>query len=336
MSDETNQNISKGQRTGVLLINLGTPDAPTPEAVRRYLGEFLSDPLVVTLPRVFWLPLLYGIILPTRSGITALNYQRIWNSESNESPLRYFTRLQADATTNKIAGKNLIIEWAMRYGNPSISEQMKSLKQQGCTDIVTIPLYPQYSTTTTLSVNKAVEAALLELNWQPKLTSVPAFYDEPSYIDALTAVTRRQLSSLDWTPERVVISFHGLPKRTIDAGDPYLEHCTKTARLLRKAMNWDDTFAPMTFQSKFGRAKWLEPTTAESINRLGSSGVKNIAVITPGFVADCIETLEEIDITTREEFLAAGGENFSTIPCLNNDPEMISMLETIIRRETRR
>ncbi len=318
-------------RIGVLLVNLGTPDAPTAPAIRRYLAEFLSDPRIVDLPRILWLPILHGIILPTRSSATARNYKKIWRKEG-DSPLRYFTRAQAEAVA-KTVDDETIVDWAMRYGSPSILERLTVLKEKGCKRILILPLYPQYSATTTASVDDAVQSAVTSLGWKPEIRTREAFYDEPAYIDALAAVTRRKLSALDWTPERVVISFHGLPQRNIEAGDPYFEHCTKTAQLLREAMGWTDDFSPLTFQSKFGRAKWLEPATANTIKALGESGIKNLAVITPGFTADCIETLEEIAITAGEIFRAAGGEKFSAIPCLNHEPEMISLLAILIQRD---
>jgi len=332
MDGAQDNNEQESNRIGVLLVNLGTPDAPTAPAIRRYLAEFLSDPRIVDLPRILWLPILHGIILPARSGATARNYKKIWREEG-DSPLRYFTRAQAKAVA-KAVGDGVIVDWAMRYGSPSIIDRLTALKEKGCKRILIIPLYPQYSATTTASIDDAVQNAVNSIGGHPELRTSAAFYDEPSYIHALAAVTRRRLGALDWTPERIVVSFHGLPQRYVDAGDPYLEHCTKTAQLLREAMEWADDFAPMTFQSKFGRAKWLEPATAATIKALGESGVKNIAVITPGFTADCIETLEEIAIAARETFRAAGGEKFDTIPCLNHEPEMISLLEFLIQHET--
>ncbi len=319
-------------RVGVLLVNLGTPDAPTPGAVRRYLREFLSDERIVDLPRALWLPVLHGIILNVRPGATARNYQKIWRKESNESPLRYYTRAQAEGVA-KVFGDEAVIDWAMRYGEPSIASRISALKNQGCTRILIIPLYPQYSATTTASVADAVFDAVKNMRWQPAIRTAPAFPDAPAYIDGLGAVARRALQTLDWAPERIVISFHGLPQRYFDAGDPYYCHCAKTARLLRNEMGWTEDFAPMTFQSKFGREKWLEPATEEIIKKLGGEGVKSIAVIMPGFVSDCIETLEEIDIGARTAFVTAGGEHFYSIPCLNDAPEMTGLLETIIRRE---
>ncbi len=317
---------------GVLAVNLGTPDAPTPPAVRRYLREFLSDKRIVDLPRALWLPVLYGVILNVRPASTARNYAKIWREESDESPLRYYTRAQAQGLQRAL-GETAMIDWAMRYGAPSISDRLTALKDAGATRILILPLYPQYSATTTASVTDAVFDAVKAMRWQPAIRTAPAFHDDPAYIDALAAVTRRSFATLDDEPERVVISFHGLPQRYFEAGDPYYCHCSKTARLLREQMGWTEDFAPLAFQSKFGKEKWLEPATGETIRKLGADGVKNIAVIMPGFVADCIETLEEIDIAARELFIASGGEKFTAIPCLNDAPEMISLLEHITRRE---
>ena len=321
------------RKIGVLLVNLGTPDAPTAPAVRRYLKEFLSDERIVDLPRALWLPILHGVILNVRPAATARNYKKIWREESNESPLRYFTRAQAEALGAHFDG-GLIVDWAMRYGQPSIAGRLEALAEAGADRMLIIPLYPQYSATTTASVMDAVGNALADMRWQPALRTAPPFHDEPAYIDALAATASRRLAALDWTPDRVVVSFHGLPERYFLAGDPYHCHCAKTARLLRERMGWTEEFAPLAFQSKFGREKWLEPATESVLEDLAAKGARNIAVITPGFVADCIETLEEIAIAGRETFLAAGGEQFDAIPCLNDAPEAIGMLETIVRRET--
>ena len=320
------------EKCGVLLVNLGTPDAATPTAVRRYLREFLSDKRIVDLPRALWLPVLHGIILNVRPAATARNYAKIWRQESDESPLRYFTRAQAVSLKSRLGGETLV-DWAMRYGAPSIQERMNTLFEAGARRLLIVPLYPQYSATTTASVMDAVNDALRSMRWQPAIRTTPPFHDDPAYISALAAVTRRRLNALDWTPERVVISFHGLPERYFLSGDPYHCHCAKTARLLRNEMGWTEEFAPLAFQSKFGREKWLEPATEDMLKSLGESGVKKAAVITPGFVADCIETLEEIAIAARETFLGAGGEAFDAIPCLNDSNEAIHMLETIARRE---
>ncbi len=320
------------ERVGVLLVNLGTPDAATPGAVRRYLREFLSDKRIVDLPRALWLPILYGVILNVRPAATARNYAKIWREESNESPLRYYTRAQSEKLSATLPG--VITDWAMRYGNPSVRSRLEAMKENGCTRILVVPLYPQYSATTTASVTDAVFDAVGAMRWQPAVRIAPPFHDNPDYVSALAAVTTRHLGGLGWTPEQVVISFHGLPQRYFDAGDPYYCHCAKTARLLRETMGWTEEFAPLAFQSKFGREKWLEPATDATIEKFAADGVKKIAVIMPGFVSDCIETLEEIDIAARETFMAAGGEAFSSIPCLNDSPEMTGLLSALVKRET--
>ena len=318
-------------KIGVLLVNLGTPDEPTAPAVRRYLREFLSDTRIVDLPRALWLPILHGIILTVRPAATAKAYSAVWLSNPSESPLRRYTRQQAEGLQKQ--QQTLMVDWAMRYGNPSVADRMNFLKEAGCERIFVLPLYPQYSATTTGSVHDAVFDAVKAMRWQPAIRTAPAFHDHPAYIKALASVTRRHLEGLDWTPEKIILSFHGLPERYFKSGDPYHCHCAKTARLLREEMGWSDDNAPLAFQSKFGREKWLEPSTTSVIDDLAANGTKRLAVITPGFVADCIETLEEIDIAAREQFLAAGGEQFNAIPCLNAEPEMIELLDQMTKQE---
>ena len=328
-------------RIGVLLVNLGTPEGTDPASVRRYLREFLSDRRVVDYPPYVWLPVLHGIILNTRPAKTGKAYAKIWRQESNESPLRYYTRAQAEHLSERVhlqndqsaKAPNIIVDWAMRYGVPSIRERLHNLTKQGCTRILVVPLYPQYSATTTGTVNDEVFRTLMAMAWQPALRTAPAFHDDPAYIDALRVVTQRHLDGLDFTPERMILSFHGLPERYFRDGDPYHCHCAKTARLLRDAMGWSEEFAPLAFQSKFGPEKWLGPGTDETIARLAGEGIKNLAVITPGFVADCIETLEEIAMEGRDTFLEAGGERFSAVPCLNDSPEMTALIEKLVARE---
>lgn len=318
------------RRIGVLLVNLGTPDAPTKNAVRRYLAEFLSDRRIVDYPRALWLPLLHGVILNTRPARTARAYAKIWRAEGNESPLRYFTRRQADDLGARL-GSGITVDWAMRYGAPSVADRLQALKRAGADRILVIALYPQYSATTTASVNDAVFDAVRAMRWQPALRLAPPFHDEPAYIEALAESARETFAGA--TPERVILSFHGLPERLLAAGDPYHCHCQKTARLLREKMGWSDAFAPLAFQSKFGPEKWLQPSTEETIDKAAADGVKRLAVMTPGFVADCVETLEEIAIAGKERFIAAGGEDLQAVPCLNDDAAMIALLETIARRE---
>ena len=321
--------VSAG-RVGVLLVNLGTPDAPTTHAVRRYLAEFLSDARVVDLPRALWLPILHGVILNVRPARSAKAYAKIWTQDG--SPLRLYTKTAADALGARM-GNKADIDWAMRYGAPSIRDRIKALKDAGADRILVIPMYPQYSQSTSASVADAAFDALSDMKWQPALRIAPPFHDEPLYIEALKKGAEAHFAALDWTPERVILSFHGTPKRHLDDGDPYYCHCAKTARLLREAMGWSEDFAPLAFQSKFGREEWLTPATDETIRRLGAEGVKRLAVMTPGFVADCLETLEEIAIGGAELFHAAGGERFSAVPCLNDAPAMINFLEAFATRE---
>ena len=328
-----NHPLIKAPKVGVLLVNLGTPDAAEPGAVRRYLAEFLSDPRIVEIPRILWLPILHGVILNTRPAATAKNYAKIWRAQSDESPLRYYTREQALSVAEAF-GDAMVVDWAMRYGNPSIRDRLEAMKSEGCERIVILPLYPQYSATTTASVTDAVFDAIKSMRWQPAIRIAPPFHDDDLYIDGLAATAQEAINTLNWTPQRVILSFHGLPERYFKAGDPYHCHCQKTARLLREKMAWAEDFAPLAFQSKFGRDKWLEPATDDTIEQLAESGVKNLAVITPGFVSDCIETLEEIDIAGRESFINAGGKEFALIPCLNDSEHAQRLFTAIARRET--
>lgn len=333
-------------KIGVVLVNLGTPEGTDARSVRRYLAEFLADRRVVDYPRLFWMPLLHGIILNTRPAKTGRAYAKIWRTESNESPLRYYTRTQAEqldaafAHAENFSGigdttakPEIVVEWAMRYGVPPIRQTIQSLAKKGCTRILIVPLYPQYSATTTGTVNDEVFRTLMAMPWQPAVRTAPAFHDMPEYIDGLCAVTKRHLDSLDFIPERMILSFHGLPDRYFRAGDPYHCHCAKTARLLREAMGWTEEFAPLAFQSKFGPEKWLGPGTDAMIEGMARDGVKKLGVITPGFVADCIETLEEIAIAGKEIFEDNDGEHFTAVPCLNESPEMTNMVKAIVERE---
>lgn len=320
-------------RVGVLLVNLGTPTAPTAAAVRTYLAEFLSDRRVVDTPRLVWLPVLHGVILNVRPVKTAKNYDLIWRRDSNESPLRYYTRRQAELLANQL-GAGVIVDYAMRYGAPSIRDRIIALKAQGVERLLVIPLYPQYSASTTASVHDAVFDAISSLRHQPALRVAPAWHDAPEYISALAGVSKRAIADLASPPERVILSFHGLPERFLTEGDPYHCQCLKTARLLREAMGWPERYAPAAFQSRFGREKWLEPATFDVIDRLAAEGVKRLAIAAPGFISDCVETLEELALRAKERFLAAGGETFDLLPCLNDTDEAIAMIEAIARRET--
>jgi len=315
---------------GVLLVNLGTPAAPTAHAVRNYLAEFLSDSRVVDLPRALWLPILHGVILNVRPARSAKAYAKIWTDEG--SPLRLHTKAAAQKLSARI-GERAIVDYAMRYGSPSIQERISALKEAGADRILILPMYPQYSQSTSASVADAAFDALKEMKWQPAIRIAPPFHDDPAYIGALKSVADDFLAALDWAPERIILSFHGTPKRHLDNGDPYYCHCSKTARLIRERMGWSEDFAPLAFQSKFGREEWLTPAAEETMRTLAGAGVKSLAVMTPGFTADCLETLEEIAIAGAQTFRAAGGEHFAAIPCLNASDPMIDLLEAVVSRE---
>jgi ferrochelatase len=315
---------------GVLLVNLGTPDAPSAHAVRRYLSEFLSDRRVVDYPRALWLPILHGIILNVRPAKSARAYAKIWTKDG--SPLRVYTKGAAEALAVRM-GERVAVDWAMRYGAPSVRDRINALKEKGCDRILVIPMYPQYSQSTTASVADAVFAALERMNWQPAIRIAAPYHDADAYVAALKTVADKHFSTLGWAPERVILSFHGTPKRHLTEGDPYFCHCSKTARLIRAAMGWSEEFAPLAFQSRFGREEWLTPAADQMIREMGAKGVKRLAVMTPGFVSDCLETLEEIAIGGAEAFHQSGGEQFAAIPCLNDAPAMIDLMEALTLRE---
>ena len=311
---------------GVLLINLGTPDAPEVRAVRRYLAEFLSDRRVIELPAIAWKPILHGFILRTRPRKSAEAYNQVWTNEG--SPLRVIAHRQADALRKRLPG--ITVHYAMRYGNPGIAAALDNMMAEGCTRILAAALYPQYCAATTATANDAVFAALAGMRAQPALRTLPPYYDDPLYIDAIAANLKRQLEALDFEPERLLLSFHGMPQRTRKLGDPYHDHCQITARLVGQALERN---VDVAFQSRFGRAKWLEPATDAVLAGYPKHGVKRVAIAAPGFSADCIETLEELGIRGRKTFEQAGGERFALLDCLNDSPEGIEMLERLIRRE---
>ncbi len=311
---------------GVLLVNLGTPDAPDRKSVKRYLKQFLSDRRVVEIPQMLWQPILRGIILNTRPQKSAQAYQLVWTDEG--SPLAVYTRRQAEQLQDRLG--NITVDWAMRYGNPDITTRLNAMKAAGCDRILVAPLYPQYSGATTASVNDAVFDALEKMRWQPALRALPPYHDDPAYIDALATNLKEQLEALDFKPDAVIASFHGMPLRTLELGDPYHCHCQKTARLLSEKMGMELT---VTFQSRFGRAKWLEPATDFTLEAMPGKDVKNIAIFAPGFSSDCLETLEELAMQGKEQFEEAGGEKFAYLPCLNDSPASLDMLEVLLRRE---
>jgi len=314
-------------KVGVLLINLGTPDAPHARAVRRYLAEFLSDPRVVEIPAIAWKPILHGIILRTRPRRSAEAYNQVWTNEG--SPLAAIARRQAHALRERFEGR-ASVHYAMRYGNPGIAAAIANMVEEGCTRILAAPLYPQYCAATTATANDAVFAVLAGMRLQPALRTLPPYYDDPLYIGALATSLKRQIEALNFEPERLLLSFHGMPQRTLQLGDPYHCHCQKTARLVSEALGRE---VDVAFQSRFGRAKWLEPATDATVVKYAKSGIRRIAVAAPGFSADCLETLEELGIRGRDSFLRAGGSQFALLDCLNDSAEGIDMLERLISRE---
>ena len=321
---------ARGGGVAVLLVNLGTPDAPTPGAVRRYLKECLSDPRVVEIPAIVWQPVLRGIILNTRPRKSAHAYRQVWTEKG--SPLAAITAEQAEALQARL-GDAVRVDWAMRYGNPSIASRIATLKDAGHERILLAPLYPQYCAATTATVVDETGKALKAMRWQPALRILPAYYDDPAYIAALARDLGGQLDGLDFVPEVLLLSFHGMPERTRLLGDPYRDHCRVSARLLEDALNRPALRIVTTFQSRFGRAKWLEPATDAVLVEEARKGTKRLAVAAPGFSADCLETLEELAIRGREQFLGAGGAQFAALACLNAGEPGMAMLEALVRRE---
>lgn len=315
------------RKIGVLLTNLGTPDGPDAKSVKRYLGEFLSDKRVVEIPAIAWQPILRGIILNTRPKKSAHAYGLVWSEEG--SPLAAITRRQSQALQGAF-GDGVMVDYAMRYGNPAIADRLTALKDYGCERILIAPLYPQYCAATTATANDKAFAALAGMRWQPAIRTLPPYHDDPAYIAALKTQVEMQIATLDFVPDAVIASFHGMPKRTLQLGDPYHCHCQKTARLLGEAMGRELVVA---FQSRFGPAKWLGPATDETLEALPAKGVRKVAVIAPGFSADCLETLEELAIRGRESFMTAGGTDFAYLPCLNDGAPGMAMLRTLIARE---
>ena len=315
------------RKVGVLITNLGTPDEPHPRAVKRYLLEFLSDPRVVEIPKLAWQPILRGIILNTRPRKSAHAYGLVWTDDG--SPLAAITRAQSRALQGAW-GPDVIVDYAMRYGNPAIPDRIAALKAAGCERILLAPLYPQYCAATTATANDRAFATLAQMRWQPAVRTLPPYHDDPAYIGALKELVEAELAALDFEPDAVIASFHGMPERTLRLGDPYHCHCQKTARLLSEAMGRELIVA---FQSRFGRAKWLGPATDKVLEDLPGRGVKKVAIVAPGFSADCIETLEELAIRGRDSFEAAGGERFAYLPCLNDTAPGVAMLKAVIGRE---
>lgn len=331
--DKSHPSVNYG-KIGVLLVNLGTPDGTDKKSMRRYLKEFLSDRRVIETPRILWWPILNGIILNTRPKKSGALYASIWNNEKNESPLRTFTREQGEKLAASLVDlPEVITDWAMRYGRPSIASKIDVLKSQGCERVLIFPLYPQYSATTTATVNDKTFDALKAMRWQPALRTVPPYFDHPAYINALASSIEQHLEKLDFEPEKVIASYHGIPKSYFDKGDPYYCHCMKTTRLLDERLGWQQGRLIATFQSRFGPEEWLQPYTDKTVEKLARNGVKTLAVFNPGFVSDCLETLEEIAGEVADAFRAHGGEKFSHIPCLNASKDGMKVIETVVRNE---
>jgi ferrochelatase len=323
------------ERVGVLLINLGTPDATDFWSIRRYLKEFLSDGRVIEVNPIIWKLILNLIILNVRPGIAGKAYKEIWVQETDESPLRLHTRNQSEGLQSLFDKKdtNIDIDWAMRYGKPSIADKLEAMKGRGCRRILLLALYPQYSATTTATAYDKAFEALSKMRWQPAIRTAPAYPDDPKYIASLARSVERHIATLDWKPELLLTSFHGLPKRYLTSGDPYHCHCLLTSRLLGEALGWSDGEVRVAFQSRFGREEWLKPYMQDVVTELPATGIKNVAVISPGFVSDCVETLEEVAIGLRDSFQKAGGDKFTYIPCLNSEVDGLQVLENQIMNE---
>lgn len=324
-------------RTGVLLLNLGTPDRTSYWPMRRYLSEFLSDRRVIDYSPWLWQPLLQLVILSKRPFTSGHAYASIWDRERDESPLKRITRAQAAKLGQRLAARSpaLVVDWGMRYGNPATATAIERLVQQGCRRLLLMALYPQYSAATTATAYDKAFEALMRVRWQPAVRTMGPYHDRPTYIRLLAHSVREHLQTLDWEPQLLVTSYHGLPKRYLLEGDPYHCHCQKTSRLLREALGWAPERVQVCFQSRFGREEWLQPYLDETLEALPARGIRRVAVISPAFASDCLETLEEIDVQNRERFLAAGGEHFTYIPCLNDSEAHVGLLEELALDELR-
>ena len=319
------------RKTGVLLINLGTPDSTKWWDIRKYLKEFLSDKRVIEVNPILWQLILNIFILTFRPAKTAKAYRKIWMKKQNMSPLRYFTKKQTTNLQKRMKSKSIEIDYAMRYGNPAIAKKVSELKEKGCQEMIILPLYPQYAAATTATVCDEVYRTLMKMRWQPSLQVIPHYESEPLYIKALAGSIKKTLKEIDWTPDVIVASYHGVPKKYFDKGDPYHCYCQKTTRLLIEHMKISIPIVT-TFQSRFGPDEWLKPYTDETIDNLPNEGKKKVLVICPGFASDCVETLEEISIEAKESFMENGGEKFITVPCLNHNKEHIDLLEYLVKK----
>jgi len=322
------------RKIGVLIVNLGTPDATDYWSMRRYLKEFLSDRRVIEAPRALWWFVLNVIILSRRPQAKGKDYDKIWNREKNEGPLKTITRSQSEKLAVAFGGnEKLVFDWAMRYGNPSIKSRLQHLQEQGCDRILIVPLYPQYAAATTATVADKAFDALKEMRWQPAVRIAPPWHDDPVYIDAVTSELQKEIAKLSFKPDVILSSFHGVPLEYLLKGDPYYCQCAVSARLMRQRLGMDDQKFALTFQSRFGKDEWLQPYTDKTVEALAKSGVKNLAIVTPGFVADCLETIEEIGMENRDIFLEHGGENFAAIPCLNDSDAGVEVIRHVVARE---
>jgi len=317
-------------KTGVIIINLGTPDSTNWWDIRKYLKEFLSDRRVIEVNPIIWKVILNLFILTFRPSKTAHAYKKIWRKESNESPLLYFTKEQANKLNTKIGNDKIIVDFAMRYGNPSIKYKLNKLKEKGCENIIILPLYQQYAAATTATVSDEDDRSLMKMRWQPSLQIIPHYESEPSYIDSLIKSIEKKINEINWKPDLIISSYHGIPKSYFDKGDPYHCYCHKTTRLMREKFNKIEI--QTTFQSRFGPQEWLTPYTDKTLESLPDKGVKKLLVICPGFASDCVETLEEINIQGRESFLENGGEKFDLIPCLNDSEDHINLFEKLLSK----
>ena len=317
-------------KTGVLIINLGTPDSTSWLDIRKYLKEFLSDRRVIEVNPIIWQIILNVFILTFRPSKTAKAYKEIWMKDKNISPLLYYTQKQAEKLSNTMSEKNLIIDYAMRYGNPSIRSKITNLHEMGCENLIILPLYPQYAAATTATVCDEVYRTLMEMRWQPSLKIVPHYESDPLYIEALVNSLNKKVKEINWKPDLILASYHGIPQKYFDKGDPYHCYCHKTTRLISE--KFTSVEIKTTFQSRFGPQKWLQPYTDKTLETLPKEGKKNILAICPGFSSDCVETLEEIQIQGKESFLEAGGENFDMVPCLNDNDDHISLLKSLIQK----
>ena len=317
-------------KTGVLIINLGTPDSTSWLDIRKYLKEFLSDRRVIEVNPFLWQIILNIFILNLRPSKTAKAYKEIWMKDINKSPLLYYTELQAKKLNQKIGNEKIIVDFAMRYGNPSIKSKLNFLKEQGCENIIILPLYPQYAAATTATVCDEVYRCLMKMRWQPSLQIIPHYESEPLYVDALVRSIKKKISEINWKPDLIIASYHGIPQKYFDKGDPYQCYCQKTTRLMNE--KFQEISIETTFQSRFGPDKWLTPYTDKTLENLPNKGKKSILMICPGFSSDCVETLEEINIQGRETFMNCGGKNFEFIPCLNDNPDHIHLLESLVKK----